>query len=835
MEPTPHFDADCVLSGINSHVHAMEDRISELESELARSSARNIELTKSKTRVGEELAASRDGAMGLYDEHLQSTSAREIERLMGQTKKQSNEANGAVHLVAASQSQVADLKRDYAALQDRCDLLRTASAAGIKRPKEQINESSAHVEQSTASDATSLRSSSTEETKIERLEVEVKRKDEELGELRNKTSDLSEQMRAMEIRITEYESRLELALQESERLRSLDHHRWKDMSELAEENRSTKASYAAAKSIIRSQGNENKDLKGELKRKDKELGKLKKSILCLSKDANRKSEILRSSLMKEMIPDYAKLRKQMAELTEEKNSYKARLAKFEEDSTSAKLIILSQGNEIEELKGRLKGKDEELHMLRSNTSDLSKEVRCMKVRMTESETRSRLSLQERETLKSSSSEEETRRCTAQGNEIEELKREVKGKEIELGKLKEITSGLYDNISANVMNLRHDLGLAQRENERLRLSLLEETRRFAQLKQVMVELTEENNSKKARLATFEEDSAKTQSCNAQIIMIASRCLSQLQMASNEVGLLSRTFTSEGEAGPDTKCPRTKFGETVVAIQATLNKLEDVANAVNLTPEIHRCPVCYDSYGGKVVPALLQCCLNHVCVDCVEKDRAQKISLLVGNKKQIQCMLCNHPFHCAKDSLWSVNRPYIDAIGIRVHSNDLHQEILSQGTISAKNNSAEAQRWIGRGRYPNGRQKNIMVATLQLDDWLMFESRDDENQQFWLGKAVAKSDWDGSCKTRNESNAAVSIEGALIGPGCYAINVQWYTQRVIGLLEYVKEGQPLVQSNEDLRLTGFNRHVNHRWDDEGSCFELDSEIKDRVESLIALRHL
>ena len=215
---------------------------------------------------------------------------------------------------------------------------------------------------------------------------------------------------------------------------------------------------------------------------------MKKSILCLSKDANRKSEILRSSLMKEMIPDYAKLRKQMAELTEEKNSYKARLAKFEEDSTSAKLIILSQGNEIEELKGRLKGKDEELHMLRSNTSDLSKEVRCMKVRMTESETRSRLSLQERETLKSSSSEEETRRCTAQGNEIEELKREVKGKEIELGKLKEITSGLYDNISANVMNLRHDLGLAQRENERLRLSLLEETRRFAQLKQVMVELT-----------------------------------------------------------------------------------------------------------------------------------------------------------------------------------------------------------------------------------------------------------------------------------------------------------------------------------------------------------
>jgi hypothetical protein len=44
--------------------------------------------------------------------------------------------------------------------------------------------------------------------------------------------------------------------------------------------------------------------------------------------------------------------------------------------------------------------------------------------------------------------------------------------------------------------------------------------------------------------------------------------------------------------------------------------------------------------------------------------------------------------------------------------------------------------------------------------------------------------------------------------YAINVQWYTQNVIGVLEYVVEGgesaMPVVQSSADLILTGFTMH-------------------------------
>ena len=42
------------------------------------------------------------------------------------------------------------------------------------------------------------------------------------------------------------------------------------------------------------------------------------------------------------------------------------------------------------------------------------------------------------------------------------------------------------------------------------------------------------------------------------------------------------------------------------------------------------------------------------------------------------------------------------------------------------------------------------------------------------------------------------------------MQWYTQKVIGVLEYVVEGgdntKSIVQSNQDLTLTGFDEHMH-----------------------------
>ena len=803
--PQTSFDADAVLNGIAGHVQAMTDRIGELGAELAKSSARNVDLaeteenlaaspkvikttTSGRSRVGEQSVTIEE----LHGE-LQATITRETERLAGQMQlKEDSEANMALQsqmgsrrndetapkgrcdlhstsACVASLPPVADLlKRDFATLRGCRDPHQMTSVAGTKRLKGQIHESCTLVKQSTTSDEVRISASSIEETSrctaqrnvIERLEETVKRKDKELGELRKETSDLSENVRGMKTRMTESEGRLKLFLRESEGLRS--------------------------------------SLEDETRR-------------------------------------YAELKQVMAESAEETRNNIASLA-------SARSTIQSQVNEIDELKGEVKRKDEELGKLKSEISYLSKEVRGMETRMTESESCTRLALQESEKLRSSLDDEtrryakleqvmvesaekirinENRLASAESTNLE-LRGEVKRKDEEIGELSNrilCLSNDVRDIDDEKTEFAVQMSLKHQESERLQSSLVEKTRRCAQLNEAMKELAEDNDSNKVRLAKFEEDAAKTKSFNAQMKMIASRCLCQLQMASNEVGSLSRSL--KGEAEPDTRHQRTKLDETVLAIQATLNKFEDSSNAENLTPENHCCPVCYDSYGSKVVPTLLQCCLNHVCVGCLEKDRAQKTSLLVGNKKQIQCMFCNHSFHCAKDIPWRVNRPYIDAIGIRVDSNDLHQESSSQGTKSSQDRSSEARRGSGRA--------------LQLYDWLIFESSDDRHQQFWLGRAVGKSDWGGSCKRRNETNAAVSIEGALINPGCYAINVQWYNQRAAGLLEYVREGQPLVQSNAGLRLRGFNGHVHHRRDAEGSYFELDISIKVRAESLIARRHL
>ena len=129
------FDADCILNGIASHVRAMKDRIGELESELANSSARNVELAKSegdlaaspkviettasgRARAGEE-SVSIQGLQGEF----QVTTARETELLTGQAK-QASEANRAL------QSRMGSRRSDAAALQGRCDLsLKSATAA----------------------------------------------------------------------------------------------------------------------------------------------------------------------------------------------------------------------------------------------------------------------------------------------------------------------------------------------------------------------------------------------------------------------------------------------------------------------------------------------------------------------------------------------------------------------------------------------------------------------------------------------------------------------------------------------------------------------------------
>ena len=108
------------------------------------------------------------------------------------------------------------------------------------------------------------------------------------------------------------------------------------------------------------------------------------------------------------------------------------------------------------------------------------------------------------------------------------------------------------------------------------------------------------------------------------------------------------------------------------------------------------------------------------------------------------------------------------------------------------------------------RNGMASQLRPNDWVVFKSTGDEDQHIWPGRTLSNRDWDNECIWRNDGRGRVEIDGALISPGGYAINVQWQTQKVIGALDYVIEGgenaQTFVQSNKDLVLTGFDDHMH-----------------------------
>ncbi len=58
--------------------------------------------------------------------------------------------------------------------------------------------------------------------------------------------------------------------------------------------------------------------------------------------------------------------------------------------------------------------------------------------------------------------------------------------------------------------------------------------------------------------------------------------------------------------------------------------------------------------------------------------------------------------------------------------------------------------------------------------------------------------------------MTIEGAIISRVGFADNVQWSTQKVLGVLEYIiedgEDAKPLVQNNKNLILTGFDKNMH-----------------------------
>jgi hypothetical protein len=80
---------------------------------------------------------------------------------------------------------------------------------------------------------------------------------------------------------------------------------------------------------------------------------------------------------------------------------------------------------------------------------------------------------------------------------------------------------------------------------------------------------------------------------------------------------------------------------------------------------------------------------------------------------------------------------------------------------------------------------MTSRLSACDWVAYKSIGDPDQPFWIGKALPKSEWGNQCIRKNDSHGQVTIEGAIISKGGFVINVLWYTQKVLGVPEYIIE--------------------------------------------------
>ena len=108
-------------------------------------------------------------------------------------------------------------------------------------------------------------------------------------------------------------------------------------------------------------------------------------------------------------------------------------------------------------------------------------------------------------------------------------------------------------------------------------------------------------------------------------------------------------------------------------------------------------------------------------------------------------------------------------------------------------------------------NDMASKLIPGSWVVFKSTDDPAQPMWLGRAVLRDEWSNNCIWKNESDQTIFLErkgceNVSILAGRYAINVQWYTQKVLGKLEYkVEQGDSMIQATEDLITTGFDDYM------------------------------
>ena len=78
------------------------------------------------------------------------------------------------------------------------------------------------------------------------------------------------------------------------------------------------------------------------------------------------------------------------------------------------------------------------------------------------------------------------------------------------------------------------------------------------------------------------------------------------------------------------------------------------------------------------------------------------------------------------------------------------------------------------------QNKMASQLTPGAWVLFKGRGHTDQFIWMGRTISKLGWNNYCVLKNVSSVTKSIEGAVVSRNNYTINVQWYTQKVFGVL-------------------------------------------------------
>ena len=88
------------------------------------------------------------------------------------------------------------------------------------------------------------------------------------------------------------------------------------------------------------------------------------------------------------------------------------------------------------------------------------------------------------------------------------------------------------------------------------------------------------------------------------------------------------------------------------------------------------------------------------------------------------------------------------------------------------------------------RNEISAWLNPGSWVAFKNTGYIDKIVWIGRSISKPEWENCCILKNDSSVNKNIEGASVGRNGYEINVQCYTEKVVGVIEFFIDKNPPI---------------------------------------------